>query len=126
MRRFVLLTFAGLVVGLVAGLTIGWVILPVQYVDSPMRDLSRRYKDDYTIMVAAAYQIDRDINAAIQRLMPLGVENVPAYVRDVTERYISQQGSGLESDIRLLVVLSCAMGYCTAPMQPFLPPTGTG
>jgi hypothetical protein len=126
MRRIVLFIAIGLVVGVAAGLTLGWLVIPVQYVDGPMRDLSRRHKDDYTVMIANAYQVDRDVNAAIQRLTPLEVENVPLYLRDVTERFISQRGTGLEADIRALVVLSCAMGYCTEPMQPFLQPVVPG
>lgn len=125
MRRIILLLGLGLLIGLAFGLTLGWVIAPVQIVDSPMRNLDRRFKDEYTVMVAAAYQVDGDLQAAIDRLTPLGVSNVFTYVRDVTERYISQRGTGLESDIRTLVVLSCAMGYCTDPMQPFLLPLPT-
>jgi hypothetical protein len=49
--------------------------------------------------------------------------NVFTYVRDVTERYISEEGTGRESDIRALVELSCAMGFCTEPMQRFRRPS---
>ncbi len=119
MQRLVLALLVGLVIGVGAGLFIGWVVSPVQYVQSPMSDLSRRYKDEYTVMVAAAYQVDGDLTEALRRLQLLGAENIPLYVRDVTERYISENGPGQESDIRNLVVLSRALGYYTPPMQPF-------
>jgi hypothetical protein len=122
MRRISLLLITGLAVGLAIGLAVGWLILPVQYVDSPMRDLAPQHKDDYTVMVAAAFQVDRDLAIALERLLPLRVENVPIYVRDVTERFISQQGTGREADIRNLVELSCALGYCTDLMQAFRTP----
>jgi hypothetical protein len=125
MRRIALSVFIGLVVGLGVGVTIGWVIAPVQFVDSPMRDLSKAYKDDYTVMVAKGFQIHGDVNEATNRLKPLGVAqefNVFTFVRDVTERYISEEGSGREVDIRALVELSCAMGFCTEPMQRFRRP----
>lgn len=123
MGRIVLSILMGLMLGLAIGLIVGWWLLPVQSVGNPMHDMSRLYKDEYTLMVAQAYQVDNDLNAAIERLKPLGVDNVFLYVRDVTERYISQSGTGKESDIRNLVVLSCAMNYCDASMQPFLVPT---
>ena len=119
MRRLIISGLIGLLIGAGIGLTLGWLVLPVQVVDSPMRDLSPRFKDDFTVMVATGYLVDRDIKAAAERLAPLGVSNLFTYVRDVTERYISQGGSGREADIRSLVELSCALGYCTPPMEPF-------
>src|SRR5262245_31720191 len=89
MVRFLLSLLFGLVAGLVIGLYLGWVQFPVEYVDSPAASLARRHQDDYTIMIAAGYLSDRDASGAVQRLALLGVENVPAYVQDVTERYIT-------------------------------------
>lgn len=123
MRRLVFSIVIGLGIGLAVGLYIGWVLAPVQYVQSKMSDLSTRYKDEYTVMIAAAYQVDGDLNEAIRRLQPLGISNIPLYVRDVTERYISESGTGKETDIRTLVVLSRALGYYTPPMQAFTVPT---
>jgi hypothetical protein len=111
--------FIGLIIGAGLGLLVGWVIAPVEFVDSPMKNLAARFKDEYTVMVAAGYSVDRDLSAAVERLTPLNTGNVFLYVRDVTERYISQSGTGKEADIRNLVILSCDMGYCTPPMQPF-------
>jgi hypothetical protein len=123
MWRLVLSLLIGLAVGLAIGLFIGWVVSPVQYVQSPMSDLSRHYKDEYTVMVASAYQVDGDLSEALRRLQPLNVSNIPLYVREVTERYISESGTGKEADIRNLVVLSRALGYFTPPMQAFILPT---
>ena len=123
MRRLVFSIVIGLGVGLAVGLYIGWVLAPVQYIQSKMSDLNTRYKDEYTVMIAAAYQVDGDLNEAIRRLQPLGISNIPQYVRDVTERYISESGTGKETDIRTLVVLSRALGYYTPPMQAFTIPT---
>jgi len=74
-------------------------------------------------MVAAGFIVDRDVAAAVDRLAPLGMANVFTYVRDVTERYISQAGKGREADIRNLVELSCALGYCSPLMEGFRLPT---
>jgi len=123
MRQIIILLTIGLVIGVAVGLILGWVILPVQVVDSPLNNLARRFQDDYTIMVAEAYQVDRDLVEALHRLEPLKVENIPQYVKALAERYISQQGSGQIEDIRTLVFLSCNMGNCTPIMQPFLVPS---
>ena len=44
-----------LALGLGADLYIGWVISPVQYVDTDPASLSQTYKDDYILMIAAVY-----------------------------------------------------------------------
>ncbi|GAB4554720.1 MAG: hypothetical protein OHK0023_25200 [Anaerolineae bacterium] len=120
MRRTVLLLLLGTLIGIGIGLTFGWLVAPVQPVGSPMSDLTRRYKDEYTIMVAKGFLVDGDFQAAIDRLRLLRVDNVLTYVRDVTERFITQQGTSRPMDTQALVSLSCALGYCTEPMQPFL------
>src|SRR5215470_15331032 len=123
MARLFLSIVIGLGVGLGIGLFIGWNVAPVQYVESPLSAMSPRYTNDYTVMVASAYQVDGDLLEALHRLQPLHVPNIQQYVRDVTERYISESGTGNEADIRSLVVLSRAFGYYTPPMQAFAVPT---
>lgn len=115
--RFFISLFAGLALGLGVGLYLGWVQLPVEYLDSPAARLSQRFRDDYTVMIASAYDTDRDLTGAIDRLRVLGVENIPTHVQEVTERYIS--GSHDVEDIRPLVVLSEGLGRLTSVMEPF-------
>lgn len=117
MTRFLLSLFAGLVVGLGVGLYLGWVQFPVEYVDSPARSLAQRYQDDYAVMIAAGYRVDQDLSGAIQRLRVLGVENVPVYVQEVTERYITNSRN--VEDIRKLVALSEGLGRLTPIMEPY-------
>ncbi len=125
MRRIVLAITIGVIVGLVIGLFIGWNVAPTQTIESPIQGMAGRFKDDYTVMVADGYGVDGDLNEAIRRLNPLGYKNIPQYVQDITERYISQNGSGKEADIRSLVLLSRALGHMTPPMQPFALPSAT-
>jgi hypothetical protein len=123
MRRLIVSLVLGAAIGTGIGLYVGWVVAPVQYVNADMANLAARYKNEYTIMVAAGYQVDHDLNEAIRRLRSLGYPNVPIYVRDVTERYISESGIGKETDIRLLVTLSKDLGHFTPPMYAFAAPT---
>ena len=121
MRQVILVSVIGLVIGVLIAFLIGYEIAPVQYTDGPISSFSQTYQDEYTLMVAAAYGVDCDINEAFNRLKPLGVSNIPVYIRDVTERYMSDSGTGKESDVRNLIALSRDMGYYTAPMQILVP-----
>lgn len=127
MRRLLTSLLIGCAIGLAIGLYLGWVQFPVETVEGPMRALASADKDRYTVMVAQAYELDGDTAEAIRRLQPLNTPNtnIPQYVRDVTERYISESGSGNEADIRHLVSLSRALGYFTPPMQGFVVATST-
>lgn len=117
MTRFLVSFFVALLLGIGVGLYLGWVQFPVQYIDSPASALAPQFKDDYTVMIATGYTGDGDLNSAIERLRFLGVENVPAYVQEVTERYISN--SRAVEDIRLLVRLAEGMGRLTPIMEPY-------
>jgi hypothetical protein len=117
MTRFLVSFFVALLLGVGVGLYLGWVQFPVQYIDSPASALAPQFKDEYTVMIAAGYTADSDLNSAIERLRFLGVENVPAYVQEVTERYISN--SRAVEDIRLLVRLAEGMGRLTPIMEPY-------
>jgi hypothetical protein len=117
MRRFLVSFAVALLVGLGIGLYLGWVQFPVQFIDSPASGLAPAYKDDYTLMIAAGYAADGDLNGATARLQVLGIGNVPAYVQQVTERYITNS-RGVD-EIRLLVRLSAALGRLTPMMEPY-------
>lgn len=115
--RVLLSLVVGIGAGVLLGLYLGWVQFPVEFVDSPMNLLAQRYQDEYTVMVAAGFVADRDIDGALARLKPLGVQNVPEYVQEVTERFITTS-RGLD-DIRKLVALSEGLGRFTPIMESF-------
>jgi hypothetical protein len=116
LRLFVSVTI-GFLLGIGLGLFVGWVLAPTEYVDSPMQSLSQRHKDDYTVMIAAGYAADKDVNAVLERLRKLNVDNIPQYVQDITERYITNSRDLV--DIRLLVNLSEGLGRLTPIMENF-------
>lgn len=124
MMRLFLSTVAGVVAGILLGLFIGWEVAPVEYINSPMSDLAPRYQDAYTLMIAEGYLVDGDALGAVERLRVLDVDNVPAYVQSVTERYITNSRD--VGDIRKLVALSEGLGRLTPLMEPYRPPTLPG
>jgi hypothetical protein len=124
--RFLISLLIGLVIGALAGIYIGWVQFPVEYVNSPASALASRYRDDFTVMVAEGYTTDRDIASAIERLRMLNAENIPEYVQTITERYISNSRD--VDDTLALITLSDGLGRLTGLMQEYrqiIAPEGT-
>ncbi len=117
MLRFLLSLAVGLGLGLGLGLYLGWIQFPVEYTDAPPSSLAESYQDDYTVMIAAGYLVDRDVNAALERLRLLEISNIPQYVQNVTERFISS--SREVRDIIYMVALSEALGRLTPIMEPY-------
>ncbi|MBL8155471.1 MAG: hypothetical protein JNM70_14905, partial [Anaerolineae bacterium] len=111
MLRFLASLVLALGVGAAIGLYLGWVQFPVEFVNSPASDLAESYKDDYTVMIAAGYLTDGDLGGAVDRLRLLGMQNIPAWVQSVTERYISSSRDS--RDIAYLVALSEGLGRLT-------------
>ena len=106
--RFLISLLVGLGIGAAAGLYLGWIQFPVEFVNSPMTALAERYQDDYTVMIAAGYVADGDLNGAVDRLRLLDVDNIPDYVQNTTERYITNSRD--VQDIRYLVSLAARTG----------------
>lgn len=118
MVRLVVSLLIGLIIGLGVGLYLGWVTFPKQYINSPANSLAQRYKDDYAVMIAAGYLKDGDLGGAVERLRVLGIGNIPAFVQEVAERYISNSRDA--EDISYLVALAEGLGRLTPIMQPYL------
>ena len=62
----------GMFIGLLLGLLFGWVIRPVEYIDTSPEALRADFRSDYVLMVAEAYVVDRDLELARYRLASLG------------------------------------------------------
>ena len=66
------LPLLALVLGIALGLVYGWVVSPVQYVDTTPDTLRADYRADYILMVAEAYQTEHDLDLAARRLAIFG------------------------------------------------------
>lgn len=64
----------GIVLGVVTGLIYGWIISPVEYINTAPDSLRSDYRTDYVLMVAQAYAADTDLEAVQKRLAALGPE----------------------------------------------------
>jgi hypothetical protein len=90
--------------GIALGLVYGWVINPVQYVETSPNTLRADYKTDYILMVAEAYRAEGDLTLAVRRLAILG--NMPPL--DLVQQAIVFAGqSGFSpQDVDLMLKLS--------------------
>ena len=79
--RFIL----AIMVGAVLGALYGWLVSPVEYVETAPDSLKVDYKTDYVLMVAEAYHRDADISLAVRRLALLGEDAPNEIVRDALE-----------------------------------------
>lgn len=71
MRRWIGF-FIAIALGLALGLIYGWVVNPVEYVDTAPDSLRMDYKTDYVLMVAESYRVEGSLGLAARRLALLG------------------------------------------------------
>jgi hypothetical protein len=91
------------VIGTSAGIYYGWVLSPVQVVDTTPDTLRIDYRADYTLMVAEIYLDERDPSAAARRLSQLGADS-PALIVQQAIVYAEQSGYS-ERDMSALETL---------------------
>jgi hypothetical protein len=72
MKSFLLRFGLALILGAALGLLFGWLIQPVEYIDTSPTSLREDYRADYVLMVAEAYSQEGDIDLALRRLAALG------------------------------------------------------
>jgi len=71
MTRWILFLLA-ILIGIGLGLMYGWLINPVEYVNTVPETLRIDYRTDFVLMVSEAYQGDNAPELAIRRLALLG------------------------------------------------------
>jgi hypothetical protein len=71
MKRWLWISLAA-VAGIALGLLYGWVIDPVDFVDLTPDTLRADFRADYILMVAEAYQTEKDLDLAARRLAIFG------------------------------------------------------
>ena len=96
-----------ILVGIGLGLMYGWVINPVQYVNTSADSLRIDYKTDVALMVAEAYQADGNLSQAVRRLAFLG-DQPPAQIVQQAVTYAGQAHYA-QTDLDQLVHLEQAL-----------------
>ena len=94
-------------IGVGLGLYYGWVISPVQYVDTTPATLSADFRADYTLMIAETFQNEQNLDNAARRLAILGSQPPTKFVTDAIS--FAQQNHYSPADIGLLQNLNTAL-----------------
>ena len=102
MSRWIRFVFA-ILIGAAAGLVYGWVINPVEYIDTSPDTLRVDYQSDYVLMVAEIYNIEGDKTVAVRRLALLGNDH-PSEIVHKALLFAERQGY-TDSDIELMRTL---------------------
>jgi len=100
------------------GFAVGWWLWPVQYTNTAPDVLRQDYRDDYVAMVAAAYEVERDIEQAREWLKLIDPEEPSVPVIELAERLVEAGGSA--EDITHLARLAWALGANSPTLIPYL------
>jgi hypothetical protein len=117
--RIILWLAVGVVLGVTAGFLVGWVIWPIEFTEADPTVLEESYQRDYTIMIAAAYDLDGDLVSARRRLASLGKDDADSWLLTVTVDHILGQED--EGEIQQLVRLATDLGLDSPLMTPYMP-----
>lgn len=118
-KRVVLWIGAGLVLGVSVGLYLGWAVWPPEFTNTDPAILREDYKRDYAVMIAQAYTVDGDLDAARRRLYSLGEPEPDRWLLTLTVDTILS-GRDETQEIRPLVALARALGLSSPAMAPYL------
>ena len=96
-----------IIVGVALGLTLTWVVLPVDFKNADLADLQQGIKEDYARMTSQAYERNANLNAARQRIQALGLADPTA----TFDGLIQREQNARTSDTRdALIHLGQALG----------------
>lgn len=109
---------AGFFIGLALSLTYAWVIDPPPLADTTPAVLNPHDKEIYTVLIAAAYTADANLDRAQERLAKLEDPDIENTIVALAEHYINESRDA--RDIRALARLADALGGTSAAMRPFI------
>jgi hypothetical protein len=104
-----------IVIGVALGLLYGWVISPVQYVDTTPSTLRADFKADYTLMVAETFESNQNQEQAARSLASLGSQP-PAQIASEALTF-AQKNHFAAADIGLLQNLAVALQVWQPPAR---------
>ena len=93
----------GLLIGLGLGLVYAWLIEPVEYIDTAPHSLSPAIKERYRSLISLAYQEDRDIGRARQRLALLQDNDPQGSLSAQAQQEVANSGSPQEAQALALL-----------------------
>ncbi len=116
--RPLIFVLIGLAVGAGLGLYVGWVAWPTEFSDATPKLLDDTYRQDYTLMIAVAYDQDGNLPLAQQRINSLGSDG-EQFLLDIALDMILQARN--ETEIQQVVRLASDLDLYSPAMEPYLP-----
>lgn len=109
------------ILGLVAGGALGMALS--RAIASPLRsatwaDMPAQAREDYVMLVAAAYSIDGDLDQAHTRLERLDAPNVGQWIAPLVDRHLAEEPD--TADTRALVTLAHGLGLNSRQVLTYL------
>jgi hypothetical protein len=96
-----------LAIGIALGLVYGWVIAPVEFIDTTPETLRADYRADYVLMIAETYHADKDTELAARRLAIIGSQAPADIVKQALQT--GREAGYAPNDLILLEELFSAM-----------------
>ena len=96
-----------LAIGIALGLVYGWIISPVEFIDTTPETLRADYRADYILMIAESYHADKDTGLAAQRLAIIGSQTPADIVKQALQT--GRETGYASNDLILLEELFSAM-----------------
>ena len=97
-----------ILVGLFAGLVIGWLLIPTPVKNAPLDSLRGDYQADYVLMVAEKFSTDQDALTATALLREISPSDPGASIKQAL--ILGQQLGYSEREMQLITLLEAAMG----------------
>lgn len=108
MSRWILFLIT-IALGAAAGLYYGWIVNPVDYIDTAPNSLRVDYKADYVLMIAEAYRAEDDLSMAVRRLAVLGGESADESVAEAIRFAVTVNPPYNANDLALMQDLAQAL-----------------
>ncbi|MFQ5923462.1 MAG: hypothetical protein ACE5M4_11525 [Anaerolineales bacterium] len=103
----------GLVFGALIAVVYGWLVRPVEYIDTSPDSLRIDFRTDYVLMVAESYSADQDLTLAQVRLAALGPQAPDEYVTQAIDYALEHSFS--RADLERLNGLAIALRTLPQP-----------
>ena len=97
-----------ILVGLFAGLVIGWMLNPLPARNSTLDSLRSDYQADYVLMIAEKFSTDQDVLTAEALLQKISPTDPGASIKQAL--ILGQQLGYSERELQLITLLQNAMG----------------
>jgi hypothetical protein len=106
-----------ILVGLFAGLVIGWLLIPAPVKNATLDSLRGDYQADYILMVAEKFATDQDALTAIALLREISPSDPGASIKAAL--ILGKQLGYSERELQLITLLETAIGAASSgPVSP--------